>query len=190
MLFQLLQSQHCCTYLAASFDSMFRGITVAIEAVAARCFVVSYHVLFKVQHRGMPYEVLGSVVVQAAEKETSSLQKEVDKAADHIAKMAEKVKKAESGQAEAQHKLASAGVEASTARKLVEAVGISHSRAVCYVWGPRPVGQRSGRGGGGRRGRGLLKGQPLQQLGLCVFLLSLLMHALDESSDQAAVVGN
>lgn len=56
-------------------------------------------------------------------KEASNLQKEVDKAADHIAKLADKVKKAEAGQIEAQNKLASAGVEASTARRLVEAVG-------------------------------------------------------------------
>ena len=91
-------------------------------------------------------------VVQAAENQASSLQKEVDKAADHIAKLAEKVKKAEAGQAEAQHKLASAGVEASTARKLVEAVRISHSHPLYHVWGPRPVGDKD-RGGGRGRGR-------------------------------------
>ena len=86
-----------------------------------------------------PYEVLDAVVVQAAEKEASSLQKEVNKAADHIAKLAEKVKKAEAGQAEAQHKLTSAGVEASTARKLIEAVSISHSHPPCHLWGPSLV---------------------------------------------------
>ena len=60
--------------------------------------------------------------MQAAEKDTGSLQKEVDKAAAHVAKLTERVKKAEAGQIEAQNKLASAGVEASTARRLVEAV--------------------------------------------------------------------
>lgn len=74
------------------------------------------------------------VLLQAAEKEASNFQKEVDKAADHIAKLADKVKKAEAGQAEAQHKLASAGVEASTARKLVGAVGISKRSPSCCVW--------------------------------------------------------
>ena len=89
--------------------------------------------------------------MQAVEKEASSLQKEVDKAADHIAKLAEKVKKAEAGQAEAQHKLASAGVEASSARKLVEAVGISHSPLLLYGgtntgWGPRWCLRKGGKG--------------------------------------------
>jgi len=60
--------------------------------------------------------------LQNAEKGSSNLQKEVDKATNHISKLAERVKKAEAGQIEAQNKLASAGVEASTARKLVEAV--------------------------------------------------------------------
>ena len=70
----------------------------------------------------MLYEGWHSLLMQTAEKQASSLQKEVDKAADHIAKLADRVKKAEAGQSEAQHKLASAGVEASTARKLVDAV--------------------------------------------------------------------
>ena len=61
-------------------------------------------------------------MLQAAEKEAANRQKEVDKAADHIAKLTERVRKAEAGQAEAQNKLASAGVEASSARKLVDAV--------------------------------------------------------------------
>ena len=95
----------------------------------------------------MPYIVCNAmschmrdrVLVQATEKEAGSLQKEVDKAADHIAKLAEKVKKAEAGQAEAQHKLASAGVEASTARKLVEAVSNSCSYPLCCLLGPSPV---------------------------------------------------
>lgn len=52
------------------------------------------------------------------------MQKEVDKAAEHVAKLTERVKKAEAAQIEAQNKLASAGVEASTARKLVEAVSL------------------------------------------------------------------
>lgn len=58
---------------------------------------------------------------QAAEKDSGNLQKEVDKAAAHVAKLTERVKKAEAGQIEAQNKLASAGVEASAARRLVEA---------------------------------------------------------------------
>ncbi|KAL0047308.1 hypothetical protein WJX82_000390 [Trebouxia sp. C0006] len=58
---------------------------------------------------------------KGAEKESGNLQKEVDKAAQHVTKLTERVKKAEGGQIEAQNKLASAGVEASTARKLVEA---------------------------------------------------------------------
>ncbi|KAL3131317.1 hypothetical protein ABBQ38_000607 [Trebouxia sp. C0009 RCD-2024] len=58
---------------------------------------------------------------KAAEKEAANRQKEVDKAADHIAKLSERVRKAEAGQAEAHNKLASAGVEASSARKLVDA---------------------------------------------------------------------
>ena len=60
--------------------------------------------------------------MQAAEKTVNNLQKEVGKATEHISKLTERVRKAEAGQAEAQNKLASAGVEASTARKLVEAV--------------------------------------------------------------------
>jgi len=62
--------------------------------------------------------------LQGAEKDSNSLQKEVDKAAEHVTKLTERVKKAEAGQIEAQNKLASAGVEASTARKLVEAVSL------------------------------------------------------------------
>ncbi len=62
--------------------------------------------------------------MQGAEKESGNLQKEVDKAAQHVTKLTERVKKAEGGQIEAQNKLASAGVEASTARKLVEAVSL------------------------------------------------------------------
>ncbi len=62
--------------------------------------------------------------MQGAEKESSNLQKEVDKAAEHVTKLTERVKKAEAAQIEAQNKLASAGVEASTARKLVEAVSL------------------------------------------------------------------
>ena len=63
--------------------------------------------------------------MQGAEKESGNLQKEVDKAAQHVTKLTERVKKAEAAQIEAQNKLASAGVEASTARKLVEAVSLS-----------------------------------------------------------------
>lgn len=58
---------------------------------------------------------------KGAEKDSGNLQKEVDKAAQHVTKLTERVKKAEAAQIEAQNKLASAGVEASTARKLVEA---------------------------------------------------------------------
>lgn len=89
-------------------------------------------------------------MLQAAEKEASNLQKEVDKAADHIAKLADKVKKAETGQAEAQHKLASAGVEASTARKLVEAVGILKAPlfVVCGRWVCLGTFREPGGGGG------------------------------------------
>lgn len=78
--------------------------------------------------------------MQAAEKEAANRQKEVDKAADHIAKLTERVRKAEAGQAEAQNKLASAGVEASSARKLVEAVCLwrlpclHSSRKACMAW--------------------------------------------------------
>lgn len=63
--------------------------------------------------------------MQGAEKDSGNLQKEVDKAAQHVTKLTERVKKAEAAQIEAQNKLASAGVEASTARKLVEAVSLS-----------------------------------------------------------------
>ena len=63
-------------------------------------------------------------LMQAAEKDTGNLQKEVDKAAAHVTKLTERVKKAEAGQIEAQNKLASAGVEASAARRLVEAVSL------------------------------------------------------------------
>lgn len=70
-------------------------------------------------------------MLQAAEKEAANRQKEVDKAADHIAKLSERVRKAEAGQAEAHNKLASAGVEASSARKLVD--------AVCLLQPPRSV---------------------------------------------------
>lgn len=122
-------------------------------------FCIICHALLKAQHHVMPYEVLGCIV-QAAEKEASSLQKEVDKAADHIAKLAEKVKKAESGQAEAQRKLASAGVETSTARKLVEAVGISHGHPLCCVWGPKLLRDKDG--GWWGRGNRVLAGRPLQ----------------------------
>lgn len=69
--------------------------------------------------------------MQSAEKDTSNSQKEVEKAAEHISKLAERVKKAEAGQIEAQNKLASAGVETSTARKLVEAV--SCTAVCCYM---------------------------------------------------------
>ena len=62
--------------------------------------------------------------MQSAEKDSSNLQKEVDKAADHVTKLTERVRKAEAGQIEAQNKLAAAGVETSSARKLVEAVSL------------------------------------------------------------------
>lgn len=62
--------------------------------------------------------------MQSAEKDSSNLQKEVDKAADHVTKLTERVRKAEAGQIEAQNKLAAAGVESSSARKLVEAVSL------------------------------------------------------------------
>lgn len=58
---------------------------------------------------------------KSAEKDSSNLQKEVEKAADHVTKLTERVRKAEAGQIEAQNKLAAAGVETSSARKLVEA---------------------------------------------------------------------
>ena len=62
--------------------------------------------------------------MQSAEKDSSNLQKELDKAADHVTKLTERVRKAEAGQIEAQNKLAAAGVESSSARKLVEAVSL------------------------------------------------------------------
>lgn len=67
--------------------------------------------------------------MQGLEKDSSNLQKELDKAAQHATKLTERVKKAEGGQIEAQNKLASAGVEASTARKLVEAVSLCPHKA-------------------------------------------------------------
>ncbi len=77
--------------------------------------------------------------MQGAEKDSSSLQKEVDKAAQHVTKLTERVKKAEAGQIEAQNKLASAGVEASSARKLVEAVSLSPYTAYVIQLEPKTV---------------------------------------------------
>lgn len=60
--------------------------------------------------------------VQDAEKYAGTLAQEVKRAAEHTDKLAQRARVAESAQKEAQSQLKSAGLEASTARKLVEAV--------------------------------------------------------------------
>ena len=60
--------------------------------------------------------------MQTAEKNAGSLAVEVKRASEHIEKRAERARVAESAQNEAHSQLKSAGLEASTARKLVEAV--------------------------------------------------------------------
>lgn len=66
--------------------------------------------------------ILKFACVQDAEKYAGTLAQEVKRAAEHTEKLAERARVAESAQKEAQKQLKSAGLEASTARKLVEAV--------------------------------------------------------------------
>lgn len=78
----------------------------------------------------MQIAVIASVIcaIQTAEKNAGSLAVEVRRASEHIEKLAERARVAESAQKEAHSQLKSAGLEASTARKLVEAVSgiLSH----------------------------------------------------------------
>ncbi len=60
--------------------------------------------------------------MQAAEKEVSNLQKQLSQATKHQEKLATQVQDAHAAQKAAEEKVSQAGLEASNARKLVEAV--------------------------------------------------------------------
>ena len=62
--------------------------------------------------------------LQAAEKEVSNLEKQLSQATKHQEKLAAQAQDARAAQKAAEQKVSQAGLEASNARKLVEAVSL------------------------------------------------------------------